>query len=788
MNKLLILLICVVLVLSACGGAESRKEKYLASGNEHFHDNDCKKAKLDYKNTLQIDPKTVDALVGLSRCAIEEKEWRSAYQFLLAALETDPNSIDAKLDLAKIYLISGDNQKSYQLIEEVLSNQPENATALALRGIFHLKNNTVPAARTDSSKALQSEESNLTAITLFSSLEVKDGETENAVEYIEKQLESSDVTKRTRKELQAMLIALYGQLKDTDNIIKIYQQLIEQYPDDNTYAYRLAAIYAGDGRIQNAENLLLNNIESSDDKLTYIAFLDKYKSEDIATKALEDYARDDDGKLKLALGKRYLQQDKIEQAKSLFEALSKDISQVEHLEAKNELTLLALKDNDTKTALGLLEEVLSEQPTNLRALVLRGTLALSRRDAPAAIADFRTVLRDQPNNTFAIRQLAVGYILNDQQDLAKELVQKAVEIDSNDKQLGLLYARLQGDEQNFEAAIDTVNELLTENEDDLDTIKTLFDLQIANRDYVGAKQTAESMKTVMGDNPLGYYLSGVLLQNENNPVEAEKQYLIALDKQPRANEPLTGLVRLYLSQDMDDKAIALLNKYIKDDPEYLVPYNLLGEVALSKKDYVLAKNSFESAIKVNDQWWVPYRGLSLTYIAQGDREKAIRALEQGYNRGAGTERLGLELALAYYQQGDRAKAISTYENIIGKVPTSILSKNNLAMILVDSEASTEDINQAIVFADELESINEAASLDTVGWVNYRAGNIAKAIEILERAVALAPNAAELHYHLGMAHTGEGGDITKAKEHLKIATESTQEFPGKDQALETLKSL
>ena len=110
------------------------------------------------------------------------------------------------------------------------------------------------------------------------------------------------------------------------------------------------------------------------------------------------------------------------------------------------------------------------------------------------------------------------------------------------------------------------------------------------------------------------------------------------------------------------------------------------------------------------------------------------------------------------------------------------------MILIDDQANKEDIAAALNYAKELESVNEPASLDTVGWVNYMAGNIPKAIKFLERAVALAPDAAELHYHLGMAYKQEGSDIAKVKKHLKIAAESSQEFPGKKQAIATYEAL
>lgn len=788
MNSIKILCVGVVLTLVACGGADSRKEKYLNSGNEHYQNDDCKKAKLEYKNALQVDPKTPEALIGLSRCAIESKEWKNAYGLLINALDIDPNAVDAKNDLAKIYLITGDTAKAYELIDEVLELEPNNASALALRGIFHLKNNTLPAARTDSEKSLSIEKNNLTAITLLSSISVKSGETNKAVNYIEQQLLDDGLTKRKRRELYFMSAALYRQLEDTDKLIKTYKKLIELYPNDNTYTYRLAAVYANDGKVDQAEKILLENLDSTEDKIGHITFIEKYKSVDEATEKLKNYAEDGNGRLNLALARRYMRQNNNNLALPILEDLATRVTNPVHLEAKNDIALLALKNKDIDKTSVLVEEVLSEQPNNIRALLMRGSLAISQRDAPVAIADFRTVLRDQPTNTYAVRQLAIAYVMNDQKELAKELLQKAVAIDSNNKELGLLYARLQGADQNFESAIDTINMLNKDEPGDLETIKTLFDLQIANQDYVGAKQTAESMKSTVGDNPLGYYLSGVLLQNEDNSTGAEEQYILALDKEPRATEPLSGLIRLYLSQKNPSKAIAFLEKNIDRDPEYLVPYNLLGEVYISNKDYNSAIESFNSAIEINKEWWIPYRGISLAYLAQGDKKSALEILEQGYERGAGPERLGVELANIYYQQGDRNKAINIYKDVIKKVPTSIVSKNNLAMLMVDEEGTQAEAQEALKYAAELESIGQPASLDTAGWVYYKSGDIQKAIEILEKAVALAPNAGELHYHLGMAYSEEVDNIERAKQHLKIAAESEQEFRGKQIAIEKLNSL
>jgi tetratricopeptide (TPR) repeat protein len=793
MYKLIALTLSLLIVLLGCSGSEERKAKYLQSGIEHFQNDDCKKAKLDFRNVLQIDPKDAAAKVGWARCLMDEKEWRKAFQVLNSAVDEVPTSVDAKINLAKIYLIAGDSGKSYELIEEALTLEPENASGLALRGFFHVKNNTLSAARTDANQAIGLEKDNIEAVTLLSLLYIKDDAQDNAFQLINDTLSIPGLNKRKTKELNFLLIGMYDKLGETDKLIPIYAELMQMYPDDASYRNRLARAYANNNQLDEAEKLLLDAIEEDSDNaeaiLSYIAFVNYYESTEAATKKLEEFAaqKNSSGMVRLALGRRYLAQDREGDAKKVFEQLSQDVSEIEYLEAKNELAFLYLKDRQSDEAKVLANEVIAEQANNTRALMVRGTIALSERDAPQAIADYRTILRDDPENALVVRQLAAAYVMNDQKDLAKELVQNAFEANSEDPDLALLHARFQGDAKDFDSAIETVTDILDENEGDLVTIKTLFDLQVANEDFDAAKVTAERLKSESEDNPLGYYLSGALLQNEQKFEEAEQQYLKALEKQPRANEPLTQLVRLYAAQEQTDKALALLNEKIENDPEYLVPYNLRGDIGLATKDYDLAVESYEAAISRNDQWWVPYRGLSLTYAAQGDMEKSMASLQRGFDAGANIERLGTDLAILQYRQGDRQGAINTYERVIQELPESMVAKNNLAMILVDDQASESDIAQAVTYLEDISSIEQAASLDTAGWVNLKAGNVEEAINLLERAVALAPQAAELHYHLGIAYV-QSGDITKAKEHLTIAVESEQEYAGKDEAKARLEEI
>ncbi len=792
MCRIGILIITVISILVGCGGADSRKEKYYQSATENYSNDDCKKATLDYRNVLQIDPKHIPAQVGLAKCLFDEKEWRKAFQLLANANESGENVVEAKIWLAKLYLISGENEKAYGLIEEVLSFDDNNPTAIALRGFFHIKNSSFVAARTDAKTAFELDGTDVSVITLMTALDIKDDNIQQSIERIQSIISVNQLTKRIKKEFRLILIGLYTQIKDSENIVKIYTDLIQDYPDKSEYTYKIALIHANKGEVNKAENILLSLIESNDDdnqKIAYISFLDRFKSTDEGTKKLQEFInKTPSDNLKIALARRYQAASNNQEAIKIFEELANNKKgNSASLESKNELAYIALKDNDINAASDIVDQVLSEQPTNLRALIIRGTLALSKRDAPQAIADFRSVLRDQPNNNIIIKQLASAYILNGQEDLAKELVQKAITINSNNKELGLIYARLQGKDNDYTEALDTVNELLKERDNDIDIIKTLFDLQIASKDYVAAKETAESMISIFQDSPLGYYLSGVLLQNEENYSEAEKNYLVALEKEPRGNEALTGLVRLYIVNNETDKAKQMLQDVIQKDPQYLVPYNLLGELATSTKDYELAISSFNSAIKLNKTWWVPYRGLAIAHASNSKIEESLNELKRGIRNNANIERLGVELAVAQYKVGRRSQAIETYKMILNKNPQSLIAKNNLSMVLVDDNANDENIQLALSYIDDLKSIDDAASFDTVGWVYYKSGNITNALEYLNKAVSKAPKVAELQYHLGMAYLADNNP-TKAKEHLTLAVNSDQNFTGKDVAINKLSQL
>ena len=131
--------------------------------------------------------------------------------------------------------------------------------------------------------------------------------------------------------------------------------------------------------------------------------------------------------------------------------------------------------------------------------------------------------------------------------------------------------------------------------------------------------------------------------------------------------------------------------------------------------------------------------------------------------------------------------MAEYEKVLAEQPGSELAANNLAMLLVeyrDDEASRQRARELV---KPLRNSAHPAYLDTIGWVEYKLGEYEQALLFLEKAVAMAPDANLMHYHLGMAHHAKGNAVG-AREHLGRAIESAVEFKGIEQAREILSQL
>ena len=100
--------IVVIMLLSgaivACGGKEERKAKYLERGKNYLESKNYDKAKIEFKNVLQIDPKDADAHMQLGKVEEKRQNFPKAFSAYEKAAELRPDWIEPKARMAQFYL------------------------------------------------------------------------------------------------------------------------------------------------------------------------------------------------------------------------------------------------------------------------------------------------------------------------------------------------------------------------------------------------------------------------------------------------------------------------------------------------------------------------------------------------------------------------------------------------------------------------------------------------------------------------------------------------------------
>ena len=113
-------------------------------------------------------------------------------------------------------------------------------------------------------------------------------------------------------------------------------------------------------------------------------------------------------------------------------------------------------------------------------------------------------------------------------------------------------------------------------------------------------------------------------------------------------------------------------------------------------------------------------------------------------------------------------------------------RNNLA-VLLESEGRLDEALEAAQAAYAV-SDSSPAVMDTLGWLYLRKGSAARAVALLEKAVALEPDNVETRYHLALA-CREAGQVERAKEllgALHAELDSSHELYGQvDEAVASL---
>lgn len=383
---------------------------------------------------------------------------------------------------------------------------------------------------------------------------------------------------------------------------------------------------------------------------------------------------------------------------------------------------------DQQLALGEAVEALSSEfPEHTRLWL---TLALIHdemgQNGPAQAA-LERVFELEPWQQQAL-MLEARLLLEDDDPVPFQRIEKALKTDPDDAQLRLQYARLLT-RTDMKAARKQFEILSAQAPRDGDLLLSLALLNQDTGDTIAAKAYLQQLLALGQRSDEAHYYLGRIAEQEGRPREAIASYLEVADPEGQEFFNARGRVgRMLLESGDSDGSARYFSRQREDYPQvreqlYTLESELLNRAGLLDDSMALLNRALEE---------LP-QSTSLRYSRSmlGEQRNDLDLMEQ-------------DLRTILEQEPNNATAL----NALGYTLSNRTDRY---------EEAYELISRALELAPE-----EPAILDSMGWVLYRKGQAEEAVEYLQRAYLKFPDP-EVAAHLGevlwsLGKTGEARDV------------------------------
>ncbi len=773
---------------AGCGGAEKREAKYVERGKALFEQGDLVKAEIEFKNALQINPRGVEARYHMGLIAEREGDLKKAHGTFRAVAAEQPDHFGAHLKLAQLYTIARqveDAEKEAQIAGELEPNDPD---LLSVQGkIAYVRENYVEAKRL-AEAALAVDPKHEGAHLLLGQVLRTTGARDEALQQSDHAIERIPETVAIR----LLKASLHLERDELAEVRAVYEKLFELEPQDHRYRASLAQIYISRGLNDEAEGVFRAAIDAGvggdETKLNLIDLVLDTDGFEAAESQLRQFmsAEPDKHIFAFKLASLYGQNGRQDDAAAtLRRVIDQSGTEQAGLDARAALARLSVAEGDNATASDLVSEILEADPANPDGLMMRAAFSLEKNEIEPAIADLRTLLRNRPDAVPALRLLAQAQVARGDVALAMDTLKRVVDLDRTDigsRQKLAAHLAQSGSEA---AAIALLDEILEINPKWVPALQAKAGVLTAQQRWADAEATVQKIFEMPEHQALGHALYGALHYAQGRYTESVVDYEAAHRLAPTAVEPVMGVTMSYLAQGTPGSAAEFLQGLIEKDSGNAVAQNLLGETRLRENKPDEAARQFRLAIAARDDWAVPYLNLARLLVARGKINDALALYRSALEKQP--ENVALQLAFAEAQQksGDHTGSRSTYEAIIEKHADNVIAANNLAALLADYHyEDPEGVRRALDLAKRFETSSNPYFVDTLGWVQFRLGDLSQARVNLERAVALLPDNPQFQYHLGIVllRLGEHADALQA---LEKAVINGADYPGIDEARSSL---
>ena len=473
-----------------------------------------------------------------------------------------------------------------------------------------------------------------------------------------------------------------------------------------------------------------------------------------------------------------------------------------------DLVLVAANVRQRKfdAALAAVDAIEKKQPDKPLPHNLRGTVLLAKRDVagarrnferalaidsayfPAAaslarldLADkkpedakkrFEAVVAKDPKNVQALLALAaLRAQAGGPPDEVAALIGKAVAANSVEPaaRLALISHYLRAKEP--KKAVTVAQEAIAAFPDRPEVLDAAGQAYRAVGDSNQAIATYTKLAQLRPESPLPFMRMAELQIEAKDNAAAIESLRKALTIQPGLPEAQRVIIALDANSGRTDQALAAARGVQKERPKESMGYILEGDIYASKKAWGEAANAYRAGLKQAGTTDLANRLYSALNIggkgAEADSFAASWLKDHPKDRAFRHHQAGSAIV-----KKDYASAARQYQALLDIEPNDVLALNNLAWV-----AGQLKDPKALEYAERAERLapSNPAVLDTYGMLLVEKGDTARGVELLQKAVAAAPNAAAIRLNLARALL-KAGQKDAAKKELDTLAKLGDRFP------------
>lgn len=454
---------------------------------------------------------------------------------------------------------------------------------------------------------------------------------------------------------------------------------------------------------------------------------------------------------------------------------------------KRELALFYAQQNNNHKALSIIKNILKINPDDVETLILSGKIHHNLKNTVAAKKAYKKVIGIDKTRENIYLILGGLYIKDNEMSDALSVFRQLVHHFPASYPGRFFLGKIYSQKGNYKEAEKQLKKALALQPDLIEPRFELLNIYQSQEKKQDSEEILNIYKDILKKNPnniraaleLGCYYHG------KGKVRDAQKLFIDLGKRSKSKfEIILNILQLYIDKKKYDSAIIILEGMLKGAPENSDIHHIAGIAFYGKKDNEKAMMHFKKVKPGSRFYQDAIVHVSYLYQEKGDIKKAINYLKEAINKtpddpelfyylstfyedtkkfkdaetalkkaieiSPNEEKFLFRLGVVYDKWNRKEDSIKTMKALIKLNPEHANALNYLGYTYADLGINLDEAERLIKEALKYKP-DDGYITDSLGWVYFKKGLFAEALNLLKKAVELVPDDPIMLEHLGDAY-------------------------------------